>query len=184
MDSLYLTWQFRTTQIYRQGENVYISLRDSFWKCSQWTLIKITFCLASIYHHLLSRYDVGKISSKRSYMCFFFFQINCLNLITSIKVVSKAKGSHAGHMSPGAANEAPAHSAPSVEHPHGERCCSRWADSSYSHLNGPGSIFRKTVTPPLRAWNRHPQAGTHAQKDPRAGLIPCCCLLEILEGAP
>lgn len=51
----------------------------------------------------------------------YFSQINCLNLITSIKVVSKAKGSHAGHMSPGAANEAPAHSAPSVEHPHGEQ---------------------------------------------------------------
>lgn len=29
MDSLCLTWQFKTTQIYRQGENVYISLCGS-----------------------------------------------------------------------------------------------------------------------------------------------------------
>ena len=185
MGSLYLTWQFRTTQIYRRRGGTYISSCGSFWKCSQWTLTKITFCLASVYLHLLSGYNVGKISSKRSYMCiFFFFQINCLNLITSIKAISKAKGSHAGHMSPGAPNEAHPHSAPSVECPHRERRCSKCAEFSYSHLNGPGSIFRTTITPALQAWSWHHQTGTHAQRDPRAGLTPCCCLLEILGGAP
>lgn len=186
MDSLYLTWQFRTTQIYRRrGGNIHFIV---------WQLLKMQSMNLNKNHFLFSislssstlRIQCGKdLFQKVIYVYFFFFfQINCLNLITSIKAISKAKGSHAGHMSPGAPNEAHPHSAPSVECPHRERRCSKCAEFSYSHLNGPGSIFRTTITPALQAWSWHHQTGTHAQRDPRAGLTPCCCLLEILGGAP
>lgn len=95
MDSLYLTWQFKITQIYRQGKNVYISLCGSSWKCTQWALIKITFAQCQFIIIYCQGEMWRKISCKRSYIhiwFFFSFFPNQLVKCNNPQVISKTKG--------------------------------------------------------------------------------------------
>lgn len=99
MDSLYLTWQFKTSQISDKGKCIHFIVWQLL-KMHSMGLNKNHFCLTSVYHHLTVRIRCGERSFPKGHICaFFFFFSNQLVKSNNTKVISETKGGHTGHIS-------------------------------------------------------------------------------------
>ena len=116
-------------------------------------------------------------------MYVYFFQINCLNLITPIKPSQRQKTAmlvtcpQAQLMKPTLIQHPPSST-------HAARRAASCAEFSCSHLNGPGSVFRMTITTSFMGMSLAPPDRGPCSEEPQGWFNTCCCLLEILEGAP